>query len=329
MSKFITDIANLQNAGLPVDFDTDLEVIDRHFIDSENEFLKPVLGTDLFDAAVTGLADETPAAKWTDLLPYLQAPVAYNGFYRFTRIPGGQLTHKGLKRNQSQYTTDAPKWEHDQLKDTLICGGDHRLDELIKFLQDNVDTYTEWKTSSFFDSSIGSIIPSAEVFDQYVKIGCSGRVFSKLAMYRRWAEKGLIRVICQPLYDRIIAEQKGETPITPAIEDLMDYVRPLVAFDTMARGIKKLNFNYTDSGIYTYSYSDGTLTKTAISFTECKGLAEEWRRDYDEARADLLAFLDDNIDDYPEYANSDCYKDQADTLVVQYDNDITKKHFGL
>src|SRR5690606_3676226 len=100
----------------------------------------------------------------------------------------------------------APKWELDQLKDTLICKADQALDALIKYLQDNIETYSEWRDSPFFKNSIGSIIPTADIFNTWVQIGCSGRVFSKLSLYRRWAEKSVMRIICKPMYDRINTE---------------------------------------------------------------------------------------------------------------------------
>lgn len=325
MSLFIKNIEDLQNAGLPVDSDTDLDVIDRHFIDSEEEFVKPVMGPVLFEAVKENLTDE----RFEPLLPYLQAPVAYNGYYRFNRIPGGQLNHMGFHRSNDQYTEHAPKWELDALKETLICKADHALDALIRFLQENITEYTEWREAPFFKSSIGAIIPTADIFNQWVQIGCSGRVFNKLGLYRRWAEKSVMRIICKPLYDKMIAELTDEEGASPEILELLEYVRPMVAFETMFRGIKKMTFNYTDSGIYTYSYSDGTLSKTSISMTDAARLETGWRMDWEEARENLLAFLADNLDEYPDYRDSPCYKNKSIGPVVRYDNSIEKKHFGL
>lgn len=331
MSIYIKDIEDLQDAGLPVDNDTDLDVIDRHFVDSENEFLKPVLGQVFFDLVKAGLEAAVIEVKWTALLPYLQSPVAYNGYYRFYRIPGGQLNHRGFHRDQSEYSVAAPKWEIDQLKDSLICKADHSLDALIQYLLDNVATYPEWKASSFFLNSIGSIIPNATIFNKYVQIGCSGRVFQKLGMYRKAAEKSLQRIICKPLYQRIINEITGanDLELTPEIEDLLDLVRPVVAYETMFRGIKRMTFNYTDTGIYTYSYSDGTLSKTSISMNDAIKLEAGWRSDWDEARVDLVSFLEEYIEDYPEYSGSECYASQPTTLIVKYNNAREHKHFGI
>lgn len=329
MSLFIKNIAEIQEAGLPIDHNTDLNVLERHFIDSENTFLKPVLGADLFDAVKDGLAAATVDAKWTALLPYLQAPVAHNGYYRFSKFPGGQINHFGFSRNSSSHSEHAPKWEKDQLKETLICQADFALDSLIAFLEQNKETYPEWENSDYFKKNLGLIVPTASVFNQFVNISCSGKVFNSLFQFRIWAERGIVRLICKPMLERIQTELKSEQGPSPEVSELVDYLRPVVVYETMMKGIKRLNFTYTESGIYTHTYNDGTLVKRAISMSECRELAIDWEKDYMEARSEAIAFLKENISDYPEYEQSSCYTSEPKTLVARYDNDIHKKHFGL
>lgn len=327
MSSFLSTIENLQDAGLSLDNDTDFDVIDPHLRDAEASFLKPILGAALFDAAISGLAEATPAAKWTALLPYLQKPVAFNGYYRFFKISRGQLNHRGFQRDRSEYSETAPKWEIDEIKTQLICQADFAIDQLIAYLEENASTYTEWESADFYAQNGGTIIPSATIFDQYIKIGCSGRVFAKLKQYRTRAERSLVRTICQDLYDKVVNEINGT--MTAETTALLPYLRAVVAYDTMAKGIKMMNYNYTDTGIYVYSYNDGNISKDAISGAEVKTLAGEWEKDYLDARAELIDFLKDNLDDYPEYENSKCYETQPVSLVSRYENNITKKHWGL
>lgn len=327
MNSFISSIENLQDAGLSLDNDTDFDVLDPHLKDAETTFLKPVLGAALYDAAIAGLSAPTPDSKWTDLLPYLQKPVAFNGYYRFFKISRGQLNHRGFQRDRSEYSETAPKWEIDEIKTQLICQGDYALDQLIAFLQENADTYTEWESADFYQQNGGVIITTAAIFDQYVKIGCSGRVFSKLKQYRTLSERALVRTICQALYDRVVVEISGTQ--TAEITALLPYLQAVVAFDTMAKGIKMMNYNYLDTGIYVYSYSDGNISKTALTGADVKMLSSEWEKDYFDARTELIDFLKDNIADYPEYASSKCYETQPSSLVSRYDNTITNKHWGL
>lgn len=329
MSSFIKDIAEIQSAGLPLDASTNLSVIDKHLEDAENHFVKPVLGDAFFQEVKTGLGAAAPLAKWEALLPYLQVPTAFNGYYRFSKIPGGQINHRGYHRDVSEHSTHAPKWEMDQLKETLICQADFGLDALIAFLQENQADYLIWKTSPYYLANTGLIIPTASVFNTFVNISCSGIVFQSLLHYRLYAERALVRLICKPMLDRIKTELQQDGGPGEPVSVLLDYLRPVVAYDTIARGIKKINFVYSGTGIYHHTYSDGTLTKKALSMAECRELAREWEADYITARDEAIAFLAQNIADYPEYATSPCFKEDSSVLATRYDNTIEKKHFGL
>jgi hypothetical protein len=327
MSNFLTTVDELQAAGLSVDNDTEFSVINPHLVDAEVSYLNPILGSALWDAAIAGLAEPTLLDKWTVLLPYLQKPIAFQGYFRFFKISRGQLNHRGFSRDQSEYSQAAPKYEIDEIKTELICQADYALDQLIKFLGENQDIYTEWSRSDFYELNGGVIIPTASIFDKYVKIGCSGRAFAKLKQYRVMAERGLIRTICQELFDQVSTEINSI--ISPEVTALLPYLRAVVAYDAMSRGIKMMNFNYLDSGIYLFSFSDGNISKTAISTMDAKMLAGQWQQDYADARVELIEFLKDNITDYPAYSSSKCYASQPISMVVKYDNSIEKKHFGL
>lgn len=329
MTLLLKNIDQMQAAGLPLDESTEFEVLEPHIKESQRDYLNPVLGKDFYDDILTNLALASPDARWTDLEPFLQVPLAFNAYYRFYKIPGGQLSHRGFMRDAVTHSEHAPKWEIDQLKDTLICKADYGLDNLIKYLTENAETYPEWKDSDYFAKNANLVIPTASIFNTYINIGCSGRVFQKLLFERQRAERSVKRVICEPLFKRLREELEDPENISPEIVDLIDYLRPMVAYETMASGILMLHFHYTDQGIYLYSYSDGTLSKTAISPTEARNLANDWRNKYEEARIEVIEFLNNNLADYPEYRDSPCYSAKPRTLISRYDNAKSNKHFGI
>jgi hypothetical protein len=94
-------------------------------------------------------------------------------------------------------------------------------------------------------------------------------------------------------------------------------------------GIKSMNFHYTEFGIYTYSYSDGTFSRKPLTMAETSALAEQWRYDFEEARTELVAFLRANIDDYPEYRNSECFGQRSTYQITRYENELHNKHVGI
>lgn len=326
MSTILTTITQMQAAGLDLDKNSKIEVFNPHIDASERNYLLPVLGKAFYDLLIADLATVTPAETTIALLPYLRKPITWNSYYLFFKKPIGSLSHSGFYKKTFDNSIAPTKYEIEKLQDQLICNADKAIDELILFLLENEENYPDWSKSDFYEQVGGSIIPTAQVFDEYVKINCSGRVFARLKQYRIRAERSLQRVLCTDLYNKVITEIKSN--ISPEINLLMPYLRACVAFETMATGIRMLNFNYLENGIYIFSASI-TQDKTAISTAEVKMLSDQWKIDYDFARNELIAYLNDNIADYPEYENSACYSLAPRTLEVRYENDITKKHFGI
>ncbi|WP_373399692.1 DUF6712 family protein [Algoriphagus halophilus] len=329
MSTILTTIAQIQEAGLDIDKNTKIEVLTPRIDESERDYLLPVLGQDLYDTLITDLAEVTPSAATTAILPYLQKPLAWNGYYRFFKKPVGSLSHAGFYKKNFDHSQQPAKWEIDLLKEELICTADKSLDELIAFLRDNVADYPDWETSAYFSQNKSLIIQNADQFNQFVKIGCSSRVFQLLDPFRRRAEKNVKRTVCSDLYAAILDQMSGDVAEDAAITALLPYLRPMIAYETMINGILRVPFYRYGEDVMSWTYADGTLTKQGLSAAEARSQSEMYKDMYEEARQDLLAFLNENIDDYPEYANSDCYSTSPRTLEVRYDNDVTNKHFGI
>lgn len=329
MSSFLKTIAQIQEAGLDIDKNSRIEVLQPHINDSEQAFLLPVLGKELFDALATDAVAVSPAAATTAILPHLRKPVAWNAYYRFFKKPIGSLSHSGFYKKSFEHAERPSKWEIDSLKEELICAADKALDDLIAFLRENIEDYPLWESSSYFASNKSLIIQNAEQFDAYVKIGCSSRVFQRVLPYRQRAERNLKRTICGDLYAVILDSLSGDVAMTPEIEALLPYLRAMIAHETMSVAILQVPFYRYGDDVMSWTYSDGTLTKNGLTSMESRHRAELYKQFYEDARQDLLGFLNDNIDDYPEYKNSDCYSTSPRTLEVRYQNDVTNKHFGI
>lgn len=327
--SLITTIDQLQAAGLTLDENSDLAVLMPHLLDAEKKFLLPVLGKDFYDEILEELEAENPEEQWIALQPLLRKPIAWNGFYLFFKKPVGNLSHSGFFKNRFEHTEAPAKWEMDQIKEDLICNADEALDELIDFLRENIADYPTWADSDYFSKNAGRILSTPQQFNQFVNIGCSGRVFQRLLYYRDIAERNIRKTVCLPLYSRIKVELAGDTELTSEIKTLLDYLRPVIAFETMKMAITRVPFFQYNGGLYSWSYTDGTLTKTALTHAQTSHMALQYAEQYEEARTELIAFLKNNLSDYPEYATSDCHASGQSTLVVQYPNDVTKKHWGL
>jgi len=329
MSTILTTIAQMQAAGLDLDKNTKIEVLNPHIDAAEKNFLLPVLGQAFYEELIADLEETTPSDTTIALLPYLQKPLAWNAYYLFFKKPVGSLSHSGFYKKTFDHSQPPAKWEIDQLKEELICTADKALDELAAFLRENIEDYPTWEDSDYFSKNSILLLPTASQFDKYVKIGCSSRVFQRLLFFREQAERNIKKTICPDFYQVVIDQVSGEEEITAPITALIPYLQAVIAFDTMRKAILQIPFYRYGADVLTWTYADGTLTKSGITLTEAREISAMYDSLYEDARNELLAFLNDNIANYPEYESSSCYSTEPRTLVVKYENDPLKKHFGI
>ena len=329
MSTILTTIVQMQAAGLDLDKNSKIEVFNPHIDASERNYLLPVLGKTFYDLLIADLDTETPAETTTDLLPYLRKPLAWNAYYLFFKKPVGSLSHSGFYKKTFDHSQAPAKWEIDSLKEELICNADKAIDELVDFLRENIEDYPTWEESDYFAQNANLIISKASEFDLWVKIGCSARVFHRLLFFRETAERNIKKTLCGDLHELIISQLNGSEAETPAITALRPFLQAVIAFDTMSKAILQVPFFRYGNDVMTWTYNDGTLSKSGLTATEARNLQETYKQLYEDARNELIAYLNDNIADYPEYENSACYSLTPRTLEVRYENEITKKHFGI
>jgi len=328
MSTILTTIAQFQTAGLDLDKNSKIEIFTPHIDSSEINYLLPVLGRTFYDALIADIAG-TPSAETTALLPYLRKPLAWNAYYLFFRKPVGSLSHSGFFKKTFEHSQAPSKWEIDLLKEELICNSDKALDELVAFLRENIADYPTWESSEYFSKNSTLIISGPQPFDLYVKIGCSSRVFQRLLFFREIAERNVKKTICPDFYQVVIDQISGAEVLTAEITALLPYLQSMIAFDTMSKAIMQVPFYRYGADVMTWTYSDGTLTKHSLTVTEAREMSAMYENLYKDARNELIGFLNDNIADYPAYADSACYSLTPRTLEVRYDNDPIKKHFGI
>lgn len=323
MSVFVKTIEDIK-LGVKVENDTYFEAVDPYLIAAENDYLKPYLGEALFDAMS---ANDYDAPKLARVAPKIKIAVSCFAFYHIIQEGSLKLNEHGAKQMSSEYNSPAPKWRDDNAKAELIKRADKAIDDLLDILLDNIDDYTEWNTSRWYRLKTGLVISKAADFDQYVPIGSSARVFLRILPDIEKANRLLKGITCTALFDRINTEMIANP--SPEILDLMPYLQAVVAYEAIVRTIPRFNFFITPDGIVLYTINDSTFSKNAATSAEKKELTIRYQTNLEEARAELVAYLNENIADYPEYANSTCYGQKTTSKpYYAYPNLKSNKHFA-
>ena len=247
-----------------------------------------------------------PAAleiKYQPLLPYIQKAIANYAIFLYVNIGGVNLNNAGISVQSSQNSQPAPQWKIDKLEKSLLASADRHAEKLLAYLEKNKDEYPLWVASPSYTLSKDLFINSADELSKYISINNSRRLFLKLKKYLFDVEELHIkRLICKDQY----AALKIESPTQPSLI-LLNKLKPLVARLALLQGIPELRISITDQGINVLSYSDSINIKGGATDAQINDLKESLKSKIEAHTEEVKFFLEENLADYPLYANRPCY----------------------
>lgn len=325
MSRFVKNIEDIQ-LGVKIESDTYFDAVDPFLESSENDYIKPYLGDELFDA----LSD--PGVSPDRLIPIgkpLKIAISSFAFYHIINEGSLKINEHGAAQAVGDMQTAPAKWRDDNQKAELIRKGDKALDDLLDILMDNVDSYPEWKSSRHFAFRTSLILGKASDFNDFVPIASSTRVFLRLLPDLKKADRILKSYVCSDLYNRVKESITDSEADSEAMDGLMPYLQAIVAYETIIRAIPRFNFFITPEGLLFHTINDGTSQKIAISSADKKEMKARYKENLEESISELVAYLKDNLDDFPEYANSPCFGHKISTKpYYAFANKVDNKFFS-
>lgn len=293
---------------LSVDADFELSAFMPYLEQATRKELQALLGKELLGA----LMDEYEQAagdpqamesKLAALLLWVQRPLCFYAYVRFANTSNLTLSHQGMFEQSPEHTMSAPKWKIQALLLDLIAQGDEAAESLIAFLEEHADDYPLWKDSEAFSYSDGSLFAKAEEFSHFIDINQSRRLFLRLKPYIRRAEILAKKVLGTEQFTDLHAQLSAQS-VSPEGEELLVYVRAYVAHEAMLRALPFLSFSQSASGLQIITTIEQINVKSALSATDRKELKQEVYTQLEEARRDLIQFLEEHAANYPLWGNS-------------------------
>lgn len=325
MSRFVKNIEDIQ-LGVKVEADTYFDAVDPYLESAENDYIKPYLGDELFEKLAN--TEVTPSLL-TPIAKPLKIAISCFAFYHIINEGSLKINEHGAAQAMGDMQTAPSKWRDDNQKAELIRKGDKALDDLLDILTDHVDDYPEWKTSRHYTLRTSLIIGKASVFNDFVPIASSTRVFLRLLPDLKRADRLLKSYVCTDLYNRI-KESLGKKEDDPdPMEGLMPYLQAIVAYETIIRAIPRFNFFITPEGLLFHTINDGTSQKMSLSSMDKKEMKARYKENLEESISELGAYLREHVENFPEYANSTCFGQKVSTRPsYAFVNKTTNKFFS-
>jgi len=135
------------------------------------------------------------------------------------------------------------------------------------------------------------------------------------------AQKRLKAILCDDEYDSLLANFQASS-LTTAQTALLPYAQEFVVWEAYRMYIPVDGVHSTEAGYRTFNDENSTAVPKEV----LKQLSEYAEEQVNHFKAELLYFLKQNIDDYPDYKDSNCHECGGYTNYTQISGAGRRKH---
>ncbi len=322
-----------QHASVMISFD--FGDVKHHVRRVEADYLIDLIGQTEYDNLQTAFdawvadpeANPLPAEK-SALLEQVRdviAPLAFWKYLPFAQVKAGQQGLMIMDDGEMRPATDV------QVKsfiNSMQLDGFASMDRLLRWLETNKATYTDWAASPQFTQFKSTYIQTVVQFEKYVKIGESRRMFRAMYPLLEQTENfKIVPVISQALHNEIKAQILADT-VTVENQALLNYIKPAVALHTIAAATEVMACKMDHKGITLMdaeaSDKNATIKAAALKLAQTRTQHQHFATTY---ITQLRDYLEANASTYPLFEASDQYTPDDPAIYENNDEDKVAAFF--
>jgi hypothetical protein len=291
---------------IPVAISLDYKAISPFLREVERDYIKPVLGKDLYDDLHTKYqSNASLSEEEQELLLNIRtalAPLAY-----MLWIPWGQvrIDSSGIRIVTNDQLKTAFQWQIEDLKGSAMRSGFSGIESLYEFLEENKTTFDTWADSEAYTESKELFINTAKDLTAAADIPCTRRTFMMLKPIMKKLEDTVIKNTIGSTLFESIKEEITADDITTDTAGLLDLIRPAVGNLAMASAISKLAVNFDDYGFNILSSSNNEKSKRPAPDASLSKLETKLLNDGNDFLNQLQDKVNESNTDYDDKIDND------------------------
>jgi hypothetical protein len=158
------------------------------------------------------------------------------------------IADSGFKRLDSEQSRTPYKYQEKQLRDGWKTKGFNALDDLLKYLEQNIDVYEEYKNSENYTQSRKAIIQNANQVNDIYFINHSRLLYLRLKPHFKIVEETIIAPRIGTLYHSLRSELEKEAPEEKYL-NLRNALRPVIVYYAVHRLLLETG-ELSDKGLF-------------------------------------------------------------------------------
>src|SRR5690606_2863517 len=194
--------------------------------------------------------------KYREPMVFLQDAIANISFMNCLSQMQANIDNEGIRLAVNENQKTAFQWQVDDMKFQMGSDGYGALDNLLAYLEDNVEEFEAWTTSDSYFEQKQFFVETADIFNRAYYISHNRMTYLTLRyIMQRIEQFDVRRAITPAVYAKLKASQ--QTGYSAKEKILMqDFLIPGIVLITVAKGIVERAIEVSDLGVqanlYTY-----------------------------------------------------------------------------
>lgn len=298
---------------LAVGAGTDINQLKPHILNAETAYIRPLLGSSLFDQLQefynepnrgSGSGDISVEA-YANLLAKVQKSLIHLAYWMGFQALNATISSLGFKRTESTTVKSLYHYQEDELKDYFKTAGFNGLDEVLEYIESNINDFDDFDMSPTWTVMKSAFIPDTKTFDKIIFINNSRLTFLRLKSYFGLIEDMEIHTILGTvIFEEIKAEMVMDSPAGKVLS-ILPYIQKPIAFLSTSMLMEESGADLTEKGLYFESLTankDSIINKKP---SDASSIAVLYARNRSLGNAyldQLKSYLVAHISDWPSYS---------------------------
>lgn len=241
-----------------------LERLKPHISNAETAYIRPLLGANMFDE-LQEFYDEPPTGELTEvqeamkeLLGKVQKSLIHLAYWMGFQVLNATISDSGFKRSESDTVKSLYKAQETELKEYFRNAGFNAMDEVLEYLETNIEHFGEFKLTENWTKLKEAFIPDTKTFESVPYfINGSRLTFLRLKPHMQLVEDLQIKpLLGETIFAEIKAEMVKDNPAAKVVA-ILPVIRKPIAYLAAAMLMEESGADLTDKGLYFESTSAG------------------------------------------------------------------------
>lgn len=300
-------------AFIPIGVGNDFNRLKPHIQNAETAYLRPLLHQNMYEELQefydeTLPLPETPTEvqlAMSELLKKVQNSVIHLAYWMGFQALNSTISDQGFRRVESNNAKGLYKYQEDELKDYFKRSGFNAMDDILEYLESNIEHFAEFKATDNWTIRKTSFIPDTKAFEKVpYSLNNSRLTFLRLVPHMATVEDLQLKpLLTETLFDEIKTEMVNDSPAEKVLK-ILPHVRKPIAYFATAYLMEESGADLTEKGLYFDSFGVhdvSNLNRGPASENRIAAMIARNRMIGDRYLSLLKNYLLNNADDWPEF----------------------------